>query len=328
MRLCRFLLDDAELIGFYDDTAIYPVDQAAQAFSDASGEDFDLPTTTDPLDLLPPNGAFVDEARTLWAWIQGLGADQQAELALAPDEIDFLIPVVHPPKILLLAGNYAEHISEQGGMATERAETFPYVFIKPSTTLNTHLAPVLLPLVSPDHVDWECELGVVIGDVCKGATEEEALDYVAGYTVINDISDRKYRPNPGRKTRDRDKHFDWLHGKWHDTFLPVGPCLLSADGIDPQDLHLKLRVNGETKQDCSTNKMIFPVAAIISFISQSITLEPGDIIATGTPSGVGNATGTYLKSGDEVEAEISGIGILRNPILSEADWLAADDFAE
>lgn len=328
MRICRFLLDDAELIGFYDDAVIYPLEQAAQAYCDDTGHDLDLPTTGDPLDLLPPNGAYLETAKLLWEWLQAQDEARLAELRLETLEVEMLVPVVHAPKLLLLAGNYAEHITEQGGMAAERAETFPYVFMKPSTTLNTHLGPVLIPIVSPDHVDWECELGVVIGEVCKGVTEEEALSYVAGYTVVNDITDRKYRPNPGRKVRDRDKHFDWLHGKWHDTFMPVGPCILSAEGLDPATFHLSLRVNGETKQDCSAGKMVFPVGAIIAFISQSITLEPGDIIATGTPSGVGNATGTYLKGGDEVEAEISGIGVLKNPILNEADWQDVLDFEE
>jgi 2-keto-4-pentenoate hydratase/2-oxohepta-3-ene-1,7-dioic acid hydratase in catechol pathway len=328
MRLCLFLLEEDNLIGFYDDQVVYPIDQAAQAYYDATGFELDLPDITDPLELLPPNGVFRESAKLLWEWIQSLEPEAKADISLQTDEVDLLIPITLPSKILLLAGNYAEHITEQGGLAAERDETFPYVFMKPSSTLNTHLAPVLIPLVSPDHVDWECELGVVIGEVCKGVSEEEALDYVAGYTVVNDITDRKYRPNPGRKTRERDKHFDWLHGKWHDTFLPVGPCILSAEDVDPQNLQISLRVNGEPKQDSSTSKMVFPVASIISFISQFITLEPGDLIATGTPSGVGNATGTYLKSGDEVEAEIEGIGVLISPIIHESEWLEAIESEE
>lgn len=320
MRICRFLVDDAELVGFYGDQVVYPLDQASEAYSDLTGFEIDLPNVTDPLDLLPPNGPFQEGANLLWDWIESLDDDQKADLSLQSDEIEFLVPMTYTPKLLLLAGNYADHITEQGGLAAERAETFPYVFMKPSTTLNSHLGPVMIPVVSPDHVDWECELGVIIGEVCKGVSEEEALDYVAGYTVVNDITDRKYRPNPERKSRDRDKHFDWLHGKWHDTFLPVGPCILSSEGVDPQDLQIRLRVNGETKQDSSTSKMVFPVAALISFISQTMTLEPGDLIATGTPSGVGNATGTYLRHGDEVEAEIEGIGVLINPIVGESEW--------
>ena len=123
--------------------------------------------------------------------------------------------------------------------------------MKPPTTTLTHPGdPVVIPEVSPDHVDWECELGVVIGRRCRDVDEAEALDYVAGYTVVNDITDRKFQPNPGRKPRERDKFFDWLHGKWHDTFCPIGPCILSADAVaDPQALPIRLTVNGEIKQD-------------------------------------------------------------------------------
>jgi 2-keto-4-pentenoate hydratase/2-oxohepta-3-ene-1,7-dioic acid hydratase in catechol pathway len=144
------------------------------------------------------------------------------------------------------------------------------------------------------------------------------LDYVAGYTVVNDVTDRKFTPNPGRKPRDRDKFFDWLHGKWHDTFCPMGPCVLSADeGLDPQSFGLRLTVNGEVKQEGSTGQMVFPVAAVISFLSSFMTLQPGDILSTGTPAGVGSAKGTYLKPGDVVVASIDRIGRLENPIVAE-----------
>jgi 2-keto-4-pentenoate hydratase/2-oxohepta-3-ene-1,7-dioic acid hydratase in catechol pathway len=188
----------------------------------------------------------------------------------------------------------------------------------PTTTLNDPGGTIRIPRVSPDHIDYEAELGVVIGRRCRDVEEADALDYVAGYTIVNDITDRKYMPNPGRKPRERDKFFDWLHGKWHDTFCPVGPCLLSTDAVpDPQALPIRLTVNGETKQDGSTGQMIFPVAAVISFISRFVTLEPGDLISTGTPSGVGSSTGVYLKPGDVVVAEIGGIGRLENPVEAE-----------
>lgn len=322
MRVCRFFHEEAEFIGFYDDSRVFPLDQVVEAYLENIDDSFEMPPVNDILDLLPPYGEFAEEARVVHTWLMSLDAEDQAGLSIAIDDIDLLTPMEAPPKILLLAGNYAEHIKESGGIAVERAETFPYVFMKPTTTLNCDGGPVIIPMVSPDHIDWECELGVIIGEVCKGVTEEEALSYVAGYTVVNDISDRKFKPNPDRKTRDRDKHFDWLHGKWHDTFLPVGPCILSAEGVDPSKFHLTLKVNGETKQNCGTDKMIFPVEAVISFISQWVTLEPGDLIATGTPSGVGNASGTYLKHGDQLEAEISGIGVLKNPVISESEWLA------
>ncbi len=145
---------------------------------------------------------------------------------------------------------------------------------------------------------------------------------IAGYTIVNDISDRSFKPNPNRKPRERDKFFDWMHGKWHDTFCPMGPCILSADMVaDPQALPIKLSVNGQVRQNASTAEMVFPVAAVVSFLSDLLTLQPGDVIATGTPSGVGSATGTYLKPGDLVVASIGPIGTLENPVEAEEDDL-------
>ena len=134
---------------------------------------------------------------------------------------------------------------------------------------------------------------------------------VAGFdTIINDISDR-LRPNPNRREREKDKFFDWLHGKWHDGACPCGPCVASPIDIpDPQQLSMRLSVNGEIRQDATTAQQIFPVAAVIEFVSSFITLEPGDIISTGTPSGVGGPQGVFLKDGDQVDATIDGIGTL------------------
>jgi 2-keto-4-pentenoate hydratase/2-oxohepta-3-ene-1,7-dioic acid hydratase in catechol pathway len=149
-------------------------------------------------------------------------------------------------------------------------------------------------------------------------SEAEALGYVAGYTVGNDISDRRFRPNSQRRDRPNDPWFDWLHGKWHDTFFPCGPCVASADEIsDPQSLAMRLAVNGEVKQDASTAQQIFPVAAVIAFASDMTTLEPGDLISTGSPGGLGYATNTYLKPGDSMEAWIERIGSLVSPVARE-----------
>jgi 2,4-didehydro-3-deoxy-L-rhamnonate hydrolase len=319
MRLCRFNLDDMDLVGFYRDDRIIPIQQAVEMYAEEVGADLLLPPTDDLLDFLPPDGPARLAGQELARWIETLDDERLAELAVSIDDVSLLVPVPRPPKILLLAGNYAAHVIERGGTAVERAETFPYVFIKPpSTTLNDPGGTIRIPRVSPDHIDYEAELGVVIGRRCRDIEEADALNYVAGYTVVNDITDRKYQPNPGRKPRERDKFFDWLHGKWHDTFCPVGPCVLSADALpDPQSLPIRLTVNGETKQDGSTGQMIFPVAAVISFISRFVTLEPGDLVSTGTPSGVGSTTGVYLKAGDVVVAEIEGIGRLENPVELE-----------
>jgi 2,4-diketo-3-deoxy-L-fuconate hydrolase len=321
MRVCRFRFDDLILTGFYDDNVVIPLDQAAEMYSRETGDELLLSSTEDLLDLLPPAGESYAMARELDAWIEGHDVITRDELTIPVEEVQLLVPLPNPSKLLFLAGNYAKHVAERGGTAAEREETFPYVFMKPPSTTLTHPGdPIEIPAASPDHIDWECELGVVIGRRCRDVTEAEALDYVAGYTVVNDISDRGFRPNPGRKARERDKFFDWQHGKWHDTFCPMGPCILSADAVDdPQDLPIKLTVNGQIKQEATTAEMVFPVAAVISFLSRFLTLEPGDVIATGTPSGVGSSTGTYLKPGDLVRATIAPIGTLENPVEAEAE---------
>jgi 2-keto-4-pentenoate hydratase/2-oxohepta-3-ene-1,7-dioic acid hydratase in catechol pathway len=254
-------------------------------------------------------GSFLELEKRL----AGLPIGERKRLDVPLSEIRLLVPIPAPSKLLLLAGNYSKHIEEGGGRAEERVRTFPYVFMKPPLTTLTHPdAPVKIPAVSPHHIDWELELGVIMGKRCKGVPESESLEYVAGYTVVNDISDRKFRPNPGRAVREKDAYFDWLHGKWHDTFCPIGPCVLPTDDLsNPQELRMHLRVNGEMEQNASTAEMVFPVAAIIEFISSFVTLEPGDIISTGTPSGVGSRRKIWQAP---VEAEIERIGVLRNPV--------------
>jgi len=322
MRLCRFSLDDIVLAGIYREDRVIPIDQACESCCEALGVDLLLPSTDNLLDLLPPDGGSFHACQELARWVDGLEDESSlAEISIPLKEVRLLTPIAHPNKILLLAGNYAAHVVERGGATAEREETFPYVFLKPaSTTLTNPFDPVVIPKVSPDHVDWECELGVVIGRVCRNVDESEALEYVAGYTIVNDVTDRKFTPNPGRKPRERDRFFDWLHGKWHDTFCPMGPCILSADSAgDPQRFHLTLTVNDEVKQDGSTAQMVFPVAAVIAFLSKFVTLEPGDVISTGTPAGVGSAKGTYLKPGDVVVASIDRIGRLENSFVAEEE---------
>jgi len=320
MRLCRFRHQNHVRVGLYFDEFVVPLDaHAATAASYHLAHDA-LPKGDNLLDFAPPDGRGFQEARQIAAMLSRPGHEIPSNIRLKISDVELLVPIPRPNKLFLLAGNYADHIQEGGGVAAERAETFPYVFMKPpSTTLTDPGKPVAVPKISPNTMDWECELAVIIGKKGKHIPESEALKYVAGYTVINDISDRKFRPNPGRKERKNDSFFDWLHGKWHDSFCPCGPCLATADAIpDPQTLGLKLSVNGTVRQNASTGQQIFPVAAVIEFISNICTLEPGDMISTGTPAGVGNATGTYLHPGDKVEAWIEGIGTLVSPIVAEA----------
>ena len=307
MRLCRFVQDGNAAAGFFLDDQIITLSAAAQA----AGET--LEATDDLLSFLP-HGSQHDVAQRLAEW---LSQNEPTSADLAIKDASILTPIPRPNKLMLLAGNYAKHIEEGGENAVERAQTYPYVFMKPaSTTLNHHGGEIPVPAVSPDNIDWECELGVVIGKKAKDVSEAEALDFVAGYKVVNDISDRGFRPNPNRKERSRDKFFDWQHGKWHDGSCPVGPCIATPTTIsDPQNLPLKLTVNGEVHQDANTAMQIFPVAAVIEFISSFVPLEPGDIISTGTAAGVGHAKGVHLKAGDQVEASIEGIGALKNTMV-------------
>jgi len=318
MRITRYEYQGRSSVGLYSDAHVLPLSAAAAAFAQATGEVVALPDSDDLLAFLPPQGPGYAAAARVAAWVETQVGAVEADLIPLAD-VQLLVPVPRPNKLFLLAGNYAAHIEEGGGVAAERAETFPYVFMKPPTTTLTNPGqPVIVPNVSPEHVDWELELAVIIGKQAKDVKEADALNFVAGYTVINDISNRKFRPNPNRKKREKDVFFDWLHGKWHDSFCPCGPCVLSADALpDPQTLKMQLRVNGDLKQDASTALQVFPVAAVIEFISSFVTLEPGDMISTGTPAGVGNTTGTYLHAGDTVEAYIEKIGTLTSPVEGE-----------
>jgi 2-keto-4-pentenoate hydratase/2-oxohepta-3-ene-1,7-dioic acid hydratase in catechol pathway len=317
MRLCRYQHNGNVDVALYRDDGIVPLRQLAEEVK------VNLPAgnSSNLLDYLPPSGKSAKAAQTLNQRYEALKAGDQARLRISHKTARLRVPFPDPKKVILLAGNYAAHIVEGGGQAPERRETFPYFFWKPpTTTLTDPGAPIRIPSVSPNHVDWEIELGAIIGRACRNVTEKDALTYVAGYTVCNDISDRRMRINPGRKPRPKDEFFDWLHGKWHDTFLPMGPCVRSAASLaDPQKLQLRLRVNGKEMQNASTAQMIFPVAALISILSSFVSLEPGDIVVTGTPAGVGHARKPpiYLRPKDVVEAEIQGIGILRNPVQAE-----------
>lgn len=320
MRLCRFNQDGRPQIGLYDDEAVLPLAAVAKAYQAATSQAGPPSDGDNLLDYLPPDGKHFSAAKRVAEWAAASRRSEIDSARIPHDRVEWLVPVPHPSKLFLLAGNYNEHLTEGGGAATERSETFPYVFTKPpTTTLRANRQTVIIPKVSPDHVDWELELCIVVGRRARHIKEADALGYVAGYTVVNDISDRQYRPNPSRKLRGNDKWFDWEHGKWHDTFCPCGPGIASADSIpDPQRLKMKLSVNGAVKQNGSTGQQIFPVAAVVAFISDIVTLEPGDLIATGTPGGVGHTTGNYLHPGDKIEAWIDGIGMLYSPVVAES----------
>lgn len=228
--------------------------------------------------------------------------------------IRLLAPLVRPPKILALARNYQDHITEGGGQPVDKRRIVPKLFLKPSSAIIGPDAPLCLPTVS-FTTDWEVELAIVIGKRCRNVTMDDALSTVFGYTIANDVSARTTDWGVERDPDQWNEFFDWLNGKWPDGFAPLGPYILTADEIpDPQQLDLSLHLNGEQKQHSNTREMISTVAETIAFASRFMTLEPGDVIETGTPSGVGATTGTYVKSGDVMEARIERLGVLRTPV--------------
>ncbi len=239
-------------------------------------------------------------------------------------EISFKAPILWPGKILCLAGNYAEHIREGGRHFPGKEKMTPRVFMKPNTSIIGNGDPILIPKKG-NKIDWEAELAVVIGKKGKYITQKQAYDHVAGYTIMNDVSERELIIEAEREPSEWNRFFDWLNGKWMDSFAPMGPCLVTKDEIgDPHNLALKLKVNDKIRQDSNTGAMIFSIPELIEFASRLMTLEPGDIISTGTPSGVGSSTGTFLKPGDNVEIEIEKVGVLRNPIKVESRKLRVE----
>lgn len=246
-------------------------------------------------------------------------------LASAPDDVEALAgpripagdvrllpPVRRPGKILCAGGNYPAHNREMGGNPEGDDKVAPYFFLKSANTLIGDGQTVILPR-SAERVDWEVELAVVIGRRGRRIAPERALGYVAGYACFVDISARDRQ----RRGDVRFSH-DWVGGKCYDTFGPFGPALVPARFVpDWRALPLRLAVNGTLQQEGVTGEMIHGVEAQIAFLSEILTLEPGDVIATGSPAGVGAGKGAVLHPGDRILAEIEGIGRLANPVAGE-----------
>ncbi len=227
-----------------------------------------------------------------------------------------LAPIPRPDKIFLLAGNYMSH-REEGETGPVEVAAVPEVFMKPVTSVIGPEDSILLPGPICTMVDYEGELGVVIGKTARNVSKAEALSYVGGYVNFNDVSGRELDPGIERDEGARSGFFDWLIGKWFDTFAAMGPYVVTADEVaDPQDLMLETRVNGERRQYGTTADMIFYIADTIEWISKFITLSPGDVLATGTPAGVGSVQDVYLQAGDVVDVEITGLGVLSNTVAA------------
>jgi 2-keto-4-pentenoate hydratase/2-oxohepta-3-ene-1,7-dioic acid hydratase in catechol pathway len=249
--------------------------------------------------------------------ILALGADGLAKAAAAaksssvtydPAAVKHLAVIPDPQKIICLGLNYRDHAIESGMDIPPE----PVLFSKYPSALIGHGAAIVLPAVS-SQVDYEAELVVVVGTRAKHVSQEDAMNYVAGFAVGHDVSARDWQLNkPGKQ---------WMAGKTFDTFAPVGPVLVTRDEVpDPSGLRIRLRLNGTTMQDSTTAQLIFDVPYTIAYLSKIMTLEPGDLIFTGTPPGVGMARKpqVWLKPGDVAEVEIDGLGILKNTVVAES----------
>ena len=244
--------------------------------------------------------ATVDELIASGADVAEAAAQALAERAAAARHARG--PLLAPGNIACVGLNYEDHIRETGLDRPER----PLIFAKFTSSLLGPDEEIRWPAGLTTQVDWEAELAVVIGRRMSGVSVDDALDHAFGYTAANDVSARDLQFSDGQ----------WIRGKSIDTFCPIGPVIVTADGYDPDAKAVASRVNGKTMQDSSTSSMVFGTAQILSFLSEFTTLEPGDLVLTGTPWGVGGfrEPPVFLDAGDVVEVEVEGIGVLRNPV--------------
>lgn len=246
--------------------------------------------------------AIEDEASTPGALILSAG---MANRGVLMSEVSIAAPLRRPGKIICVGRNYAEHAKEGAAEIPDR----PMLFSKFSTAVLDPGAPIVKP-IETEALDYEGELAVVIGKRGRRVSEANAYDYVFGYTIMNDVTARDIQYG--------DKQ--WLRGKSFDTFAPMGPCITTADEIDdPHQLTIETRVNGAIRQSAHTGSMIFKIPQLIAFASNAFTLEPGDIISTGTPEGVGYFMEPkgLLQAGDRVQIQIEKLGVLENPVVAE-----------
>lgn len=291
MRLVTYDSNGKWRAGILIDDEVVDASAAATALDIGANE----VSSRDVLRLAPQKQFDLEKAARALANSQHADVHHLKDICLGP-------PIPDPDKVICLGLNYRSHAEEAGLKPPE----IPILFAKYRNALIGPTSPIILPGLSRE-IDYEGELAVVVGKQCKDVTAGDALEYVAGYMALNDVSARDLQFRSSQ----------WLSGKTLDTFAPCGPSLVINEISDPQNLNISTRVNGQTLQQSSTRNMIFSVAETIAYISQLLTLEPGDIIATGTPEGVGFKRNPpiFLQDGDVVEVEIEGIGTLRNPVI-------------
>jgi len=282
-----------------EDGSYLDVPRSLRAFRNAMGRDFvPFPLPETPLDAARHAERLKDLLPAAVAMLH-----RQGEYAhyVHPADTPLLAPLPRPNRILAIGRNYAEHAREQGASVAEE----PIVFLKASTSVIGPEANIEIPDWL-GRVDYEAELLVVLGKEGKNVAEADAMELVVGYTIFNDVTAR------AQQRSDQERKHPWFRSKSVDTFGPMGPLLVTSEEIpDPHALRLSCRVNGELRQDDSTGSMVYRIPALIAFLSRWFRLEPGDVIATGTPSGIGPVV-----PGDVVECRIENLGVLRNPVVA------------
>jgi len=306
MKLAQFKIEGTaeRKLGLFLNEKLIDVAALAGAVKKSGGQASDwLLEVSSTLDVIRRGDEAINEIGALLKVANQEAILKDERVAYKIDSVEFL-PAVYPEKILAIGRNYVDHAIE-GGAEPPKA---PLVFTKLPNSLSAHRSPIVLPTIST-QVDYEAELAVVMGRRCRRVSEREALDYVFGYTLINDVSARDLQFGDGQ----------WVRGKGLDTFAPLGPFITTRDEIeDAHSLNIEGRLNGEVMQSSNTGKMIFRVPYLISYISQGITFEPGDVIATGTPEGVGvfRKPPVLLKAGDVFEVTVEKLGTLRNQVVA------------
>ncbi|MGO1120574.1 fumarylacetoacetate hydrolase family protein [Rhodovibrionaceae bacterium A322] len=273
-----------------------PVGQEKPGLLDDDGQIRDLSGVVSDIDGACLSGAGLEKIRA---------ADVKS-LPLVSDDPRLGACVGSVGKFICIGLNYSDHAAETGATLPEE----PIIFMKATSAISGPNDPVVIPRTS-EKTDWEVELGVIIGKHCKYVSEADALEHVAGYCVVNDLSERAFQI---------ERSGQWVKGKSADSFGPMGPYLVTRDEVaDPQKLKMWLTVNGETRQDGNTDTMHFTVAQVVSHLSQFMSLQPGDVISTGTPPGVGMGMNppSYLKAGDVVELGVEGLGSQRQDVVAD-----------
>ncbi|WP_017798104.1 fumarylacetoacetate hydrolase family protein [Oceanobacillus kimchii] len=299
MRLLTFQHNEQAKVGIQQKETVYDLQKLTEQFNQANDESLLMEYDLDSIVI--QNEEVMESIILVWQWAEK-NIDSLSGVTYKWEDVKILAPVNRPGKLVCVGNNYMDHCIEQDVEPPKK----PMIFSKWASCIIGPDDAIKLPEESV-QVDYEAELAVVIGKKGKNITEEEALDYVFGYTIINDVSARDIQF----------EDVQWVRGKSYDTFAPIGPVIVTKDEIeDPHQLDITLELNGEKLQDSNTTNLIFDIPYIISYLSKGFTFEPGDIIATGTPHGVGvfRDPQVFLKSGDTCTIEIENIGVLENTI--------------